>query len=151
MKEPDIDPMFLANKIYPPSYLSLEFMLNRYGIIPDTPWTYTSISSKKTKFFENEFGNFSYQQIKKGLFTGYNTQNRGGMSFNMATPEKTIMDFIYFNKNKFIPKFNYWQELRIDEDFKFNKKIINFYKKLFGDKKVNILIDSLLKYQKDAQ
>lgn len=151
IEEHNIDPMSLAGKIYKPSYLSLEFALNHYGIIPDIPGTYTSVSSRKTKFFKNEFGNFSYQKVKEGLFTGYKTVSSGKVSFNVATPEKAIMDFIYFNKNKFIPEFNYWQELRIDEDFKFNKKIINSYKKLFRDKKVNILIDSLLNYQKNAR
>lgn len=150
-KENEIDPLTFASKIYAPSYLSLEFMLNRYGIIPDIPWTYTSISSRKTKFFENSFGNFSYQQIKKELFTGYITESRGGISFNLATPEKTIMDFIYLNKNRFIPKPDFWQEMRIDEEFIFNRKAILFYKKLFNDKKVDALIDTLLIYQKNAR
>ncbi len=150
-KENEIDPLTFASKIYAPSYLSLEFMLNRYGIIPDIPWTYTSISSRKTKFFENSFGNFSYQQIKKELFTGYITESRGGISFNVATPEKTIMDFIYLNKNRFVPKPDFWQEMRIDEEFHFDRKAILFYKKLFNDKKVDALIDTLLIYQKNAR
>jgi len=151
IEENNVDPVALAGKIYAPSYLSLEFALNYYGIIPDIPHTYTSISSKKTKFFQNRFGNFSYQKVKNGLFTGYEDVTDKRLSFNIAIPEKAVMDFIYLNKNKLIPEFDFWKEMRIDEEFKFDREKISFYKKLFRDKKVDTLINSLLKYQKDVR
>jgi len=151
IEENNIDPIALAGKIYSPSYLSLEFALNYYGIIPDIPWTYTSVSTKKTKHFSNQFGNFSYQKIKNNLFTGYKSVTNGKLSFNLATPEKALMDFIYLNKSRLIPEHNFWQEMRINEEFRFSKKNLDFFKKLFHDKKVSALISTLLKYQKDAR
>jgi hypothetical protein len=41
--------------------------------------------------------------------------------------------------------------MRIDEEFKFKKKKLEFYKKLLNDKKVDNLIESVLSYQKDAR
>ncbi len=150
-REKEINPMALAEKIYSPSYLSLEYALNYYGIIPDIPGTYTSVSSRKTMNFKNDFGYFSYQKIKPEFFTGYQPLTDKGVSFALAYPEKAIMDYIYFNKNKLATKFEFWEEMRINEDFKFDKKRIEFYKKIFHDKKIDVLVDSLLKYQKNAR
>lgn len=149
--ENEIGPMAMSSKIYEPSYLSLEFALNYYGIIPDIPGTYTSVTSKKTMNYKNQFGNFSYQKIKGELFAGYTTLTDKNVSFNIATPEKAIMDFIYLNKSSLVAKFDFWKEMRIDEDFNFNRKRIESYKKLFKDKKINNLVDSLLDYQKNAR
>ncbi len=147
----EIDPMVLAEKIYEPSYLSLEFALNYHGIIPDIPGTYTSVTSRTTKYFKNPFGNFTYQKIKAEFFTGYETRNDKNISFNIATPEKALIDYLYLNKNKVRPDADFWKEMRIDEDFKFKKAKLDLYKNLLNDKKVNGLIDSVLNYQKDAR
>ena len=146
-----IDPVVLAEKIYAPSYLSLEYALNYYGIIPDIPGTYTSVSTRKTENFKNEFGNYSYQQIKKELFIGYESVESDFSSYKIATPEKALLDYLYLNRNKFVPEFDFWKELRIDENFKFDEKEIEKYKKLFNKKKVSLLVDNLLKYQKNAR
>lgn len=147
----EINLLALASKIYAPSYLSLEFALNYYGIIPDIPGTYTSVTSRKTLAYLNEFGNFTYQKIKSDLFFGYVMQKDRNATFYIATPEKAILDYLYLNKNKLVAQENFWRELRIDEDFRFDLKKIGEYKKLFNDKKVTRLIDSLLLYQKNAR
>jgi len=147
----EINPMVLAGKIYDPSYLSLEFALNYHGIIPDIPGTYTSVAPRTTKYFKNRFGNFTYQKIKSDFFNGYETRNEKNISFNIATPEKALVDYLYLNKNKITADFNFWKEMRIDEEFKFEKKKMEFYKKLLNDKKVDNLIESVLSYQKNAR
>lgn len=147
----EINPMVFAGKIYEPSYLSLEFALNYYGIIPDIPGTYTSVTSKTTKYFKNYFGNFVYQKVKAGFFTGYETKNEKNVSFNIATPEKALIDYLYLNKNKIKGDANFWREMRIDEDFKFKKNRLEFYNTLLSDKKVSNLIKSVLEYQKNAR
>jgi len=146
----EIDPMVFAEKIYNPSYLSLEFALNYYGIIPDIPGTYTSVTSRKTKYFKNQFGNFTYQKIKAEFFTGYEAKNDNNVSFNIATPEKALVDYVYLNKNRIKDDIYFWKEMRIDEDFKFKKKKLDLYKNLLNDKKVDKLIESVLNYQKNA-
>lgn len=150
-RKKEINPMVLAEKIYSPSYLSLEFALNHYGIIPDIPGTYTSVSSRKTMNFKTNFGYFSYQKIKPEFFVGYQPIVEKNVSFNLAYPEKAILDFLYLNKRRLKADPAFWNEMRIDEDFKFDKKKIEFYKRIFRDKKVDVLIDSLLEYQKNAR
>ncbi len=147
----EINPILLAGKIYEPSYLSLEFALNYYGIIPDIPGTYTCVTSRTPKYFKNAFGNFSYQKVKPEFFTGYESRSEKNISFNIATPEKALLDYLYLNKHKIKNDFNYWKELRIDEDFKFEKKKIDLYKNILKNKKVNELINGVLSYQKNAR
>lgn len=150
-KEREIDLMTIACKIYSPSYLSLEFALNYYGIIPDIPGTYTSVTSRKTKKFRNNFGNYSYQKVKKEFFIGYKVLEINNISFNFATPEKALLDYLYLNKNRFLPREDFWRELRIDEDFKFDTKMLDDYMKLLKNKKTETLLSSLLSYQKNAR
>lgn len=147
----EIDPMILARKMYEPSYLSLEFALNYYGIIPDIPGTYTSVTSRTTKYFKNSFGNFTYQKVKPDFFTGYEARIEKNVSFNIATPEKALVDYLYLNKNTIKDDFDFWKEMRIDEDFKFKKNRLDLYKNLLKNKKVNKLIESVLNYQKNAR
>lgn len=147
----EINPMDFAGKIYEPSYLSLEFALNYYGIIPDIPGTYTSVTTKTTKYFKTTFGHFSYQKIKADFFTGYENRMEKNVSFSIATPEKALIDYLYLNKNKIAADFYFWKEMRIDEDFKFQKKKLELYKNILNDKKVNRLLASVLDYQKNAR
>jgi hypothetical protein len=66
-------------------------------------------------------------------------------------PEKAVMDYLYLNKDKLAAEEAFWKEMRIDEEFKFRKTKIEEYKRLLSDKKVDELINSLLKYQKNAR
>lgn len=147
----EINPMVFAEKIYEPSYLSMEFALNYYGIIPDIPGTYTSVTARTTKYFKNSFGNFTYQKVKTDFFTGYEARIEKNVSFNIANPEKALIDYVYLNKNSIKDDIEFWKEMRIDEDFKFKKKKLDLYKKLLNDKKVNKLIESVLSYQKNVR
>src|SRR5690554_1007781 len=47
---------FAANKIYNPSYISLEFALAYYGFIPEESFTITSVSSRNTADFQTKIG-----------------------------------------------------------------------------------------------
>lgn len=87
---------FLANKLYQPSYISLEKALAHYGIIPETVYTITSITSKPTREFETPKGVFSYQKVKQKLFTGYVPKQVEGNVVLFAEPEKALVDYLYF-------------------------------------------------------
>lgn len=63
-----IDEYILANKLYQPSYVSLESALEYYGIIPDVTQAVTSINLTTFKKFSNEFGRFYYSKIQQSLF-----------------------------------------------------------------------------------
>lgn len=87
---------FLANKLYQPSYISLEKALSHYGIIPETVYSITSITTKPTREFKTPKGIFSYQRIKKEAFVGYEPKDIGGTTVFFAEPEKALADYLYF-------------------------------------------------------
>ena len=93
---------FLAGQLYTPSYISMEYALSYYGIIPEQTITLTSITTKKTAKFENTIGAFTYQTIAPHAFKGFKTvKDESGLTFFIAEPEKAVIDFIYLNLSKF--------------------------------------------------
>lgn len=93
----DLEKYTIANLIYEPSYLSLESALSIYGIIPETVFAITSVSSNKTKVFYTDIGPFSYKRIKPSLFFGYTVINRAKICYRIADLEKALLDFLYLN------------------------------------------------------
>lgn len=88
---------FTANKIYAPSYISLEIALKHYGLIPEEIFQITSVATKKTTRFETPIGNFSYKQIKPSLYWGYKLVDFGTQRILFAEPEKAILDYLYIH------------------------------------------------------
>lgn len=88
----------LANLIYGPSYLSLEYALSFYQLIPERVETVTSITLQKTKSYDTPMGRFTYRHVKTPYY-GYGLRNKvlpDGRGFLIACPEKAIADKVYF-------------------------------------------------------
>lgn len=84
----------LANLIYGPSYISLEFALQFHGLIPERVEEVTSITPGRSRRFDTPLGVFSYRHVSMPVF-------RQGMdrvalpddrAFLIATPEKALAD-----------------------------------------------------------
>ena len=86
----------IANKLYQPSYISLESALSHYGIIPEIVYTITSVTTKPTREFKTPKSVFSYQRIKKSVFAGYSPVVIEGSVVLLAEPEKALADYLYF-------------------------------------------------------
>ncbi|MBN1897697.1 MAG: hypothetical protein JW827_02885, partial [Spirochaetes bacterium] len=92
-----LSPYILINELYNPSYVSLEFALNHYGLIPEAAGSFTCITTNKTKTFKNQLGVFIYHRIKKHYFFGFTkNQSADGHDYFLAQPEKAVLDFIYY-------------------------------------------------------
>lgn len=87
----------MANKIYSPSYISLESALSFYGIIPEGVYHVTSISTRRTYTFNTEEAIFSYRTLKPGLFFGYHLINAHNKAYKFAEAEKAVLDYFYLN------------------------------------------------------
>jgi len=86
----------IANKIYTPSYVSLEYALSFYNIIPETVYSVTSITSKTTREFVINNVSYTYSKIKKSAFTGYIKKYFNGQMALIAEQEKAFIDYLYF-------------------------------------------------------
>lgn len=86
----------IANALYKPSYLSLEYVLSRYGIIPESTYSITSITTRSTIDFFVMGKEFLYRKIKKEAYTGYMPEKIDGKTVFIADPEKALIDYLYF-------------------------------------------------------
>jgi len=88
---------FVANKIYSPSYISLESAMSYHGIIPEAVYSISSVTTNKTKTFDTPLGCMLYKTIRPGLFFGYRLIYDKSRPVKIAGPEKAILDFFYLN------------------------------------------------------
>ncbi len=86
----------IANKLYYPSYISFEYALMFYSIIPETVYSITSATSKTTRNFIIENIEYDFYHIKKQAFTGYIKKNIADQLVYLAEPEKALADYLYF-------------------------------------------------------
>lgn len=129
---------FIANKLYEPSYLSLDFALSYHRIIPENVYEMTSITSKATRTFETLGQIYSYRCIKKNAFTGYAVEKQKGYSFFMADAEKAFVDAHYFRMIDGLKPME-----RLDRKKINRKKALN-YAKLFDNPRLVTIIKTLL-------
>lgn len=94
----------VAYAMYPPSYLSLEWALSWYGIIPERSVTLTSVGTRATRTFSNSLGRFSYRTVKPSLFWGYRTESMKGLDVYLAEPEKALCDLWYLSSGDWTPE-----------------------------------------------
>lgn len=94
----NIDPIFLAGSILSPSYISFEYALSYYGLIPEKVVAITSASLqiRKNKTFNNCFGRFEYSDIPSNAFSsGLCLIENDSYAFKIASKEKALCDSLY--------------------------------------------------------
>lgn len=110
----DIKIEFMAFNMYQPSYVSLEWALSYYGLIPEMVYNCTSITTKPTRTFENKFGAFIYRHIKPSMFFGYKKMDEQGLPYLLAEAEKALIDYAHLNMHRIKDKGDV-EELRLNE------------------------------------
>lgn len=88
----------LASSIQPRSYLSFEWALSYYGLIPERVVSITSASFMKHKniTINNIFGRYEYSDIPiKAFSEGTTLLEEGEYSVRIATKEKALCDSLY--------------------------------------------------------
>ena len=91
---------YLANVIRTPSYISSWAALQYYNLATEAVHSITSVTPKVTRNFETKAGNFSYQSIKKDLFSDFSF-TKGKFDFFIASPWKALFDLLYFRTHQF--------------------------------------------------
>ena len=124
---------YVANRIYPPSYISLHSALSFYGMIPEEVVQLTSVTTLKTARFENDFGTFHYQNVKTPFYFGFEIKTiQSGRGLLFATPEKALLDLLYLNP--YYRTEQDMEELRLDEDYMQNElnreRLMNYLSKI---------------------
>ncbi len=141
----------IANKIYFPSYISLESAFSYYNIIPEGVYSVTSITTRKTFKPAGSFTNFNYKKIKEEYFFGYKLIEFKSRYFKIASLEKSIIDYFYFNPKK--DSSNDFYEMRLNTSSlpeQINLKIIKNYLEIFNKKSLTRCVNNLLEFIKNA-
>lgn len=136
-----VDHCLLASSILSPSYLSFDWALSYYGLIPERVFAITSASLKirKNKTFINKFGRYEYSDIPVDAFSeGLTYLENGEYIVKIATKEKAICDSL--SKWRVVRNIKDLKELLFDDkridkeefstcDFKLMIRLAYLYKK----------------------
>ena len=117
------NPGFLyANVLYGPSYISFEYALSYYGLIPETVYVYTSATfkKKKKKTYQNLFGTYTYRDIPEKAYPFDILLIEDNIyPYSIASSEKALCDKLYTLKSiRTIKdlKIVLFEDLRIDKN-----------------------------------
>jgi len=138
--------LYVANRIYRPSCISLHTAMAFYGLIPEAVVSIVSVSTLKTASFTNDLGSFSYKKLSEKLFTGFDHMPfLKDKTILMASPEKALLDLLYlypfYNAEKDV------LDLRLDSDMlheninvsKLRELLTNFENKAM-ERRTNLLL-----------
>ena len=147
----------LATAIYGPSYLSFDYALFHYGLIPEKVVNYTcaTLNKRKKKIFQNDFGTYIYRDIPKRVyFLEVHLVIEGNYSYQIASKEKALCDKLYTLsplKNQNELKTLLFKDLRIDEDEfkKLDYNIINKLASLYNSTNVKLLAKYMRRYENE--
>lgn len=139
----------IANLLYGPSYVSMEWALSFYGMIPERVHTVTSMTLGRNKEYHTSVGDFSYATLSSKSYSIGITQKKshdfvGG--FLIASPEKALADMV-FKTCKYLEKDQLKNELleskRIDQEcfHELNKGLLQDIAKSYRSKPVYYLAD----------
>ena len=125
----------LSGSIYGPSYISFEYALAYYGLIPERVSTITcaTFNKKKKKKYDTDFGVFTYRDVPDIAYPEeILLKTVKDYSYQIATPEKALCDKLYtlspINNYDNLEKMLF-SDLRIDEE-EFENLDVNKIEKL---------------------
>ena len=144
----------LANLVYGPSLLSINYALAWYGLIPERVDVLTSITSGRSRHFNTPLGRFSYTHLSQERFTfGATIQKSNTGNWLITEPIKALADKVWTDK-RFQPTSpasyaDYlFEDLRIDEATLagvYNKFNMNNLVHAYSTRKVTWMVEFLSK------
>jgi len=127
-------PEELACLLYPPTYISLEYVLQRSGVIFQYDSAITNVSYL-TREIEIDSQTLRYRQLKGEILVNtagiiLNTNN-----INIATPERAFLDMLYLNGRYYFDNLHVLNRQKIEE-------LLPVYNSQALTKKVNTLLQN---------
>jgi predicted transcriptional regulator of viral defense system len=134
--------------LVPQSYVSLEYILQRSGVLTEITYPITGITPKNTRKIENNIGTFVYRHIKSSLYDGFSQVNYFGVLYNQASMSKALFDYFYFRplpQRARTRKVNLAHDLRLNlADFSPHQRDeFAEYVEQSGSKKMAFVLDNL--------
>jgi len=138
----------LANMIFGPSYISLDYALYYHGLIPERVEAVTSAACGRGRRFSTPVGLFIYRRIPMRAYPmGIDqVELEGGRTFLIAIPEKALADKIHEDRGTGVRSQAEMKEylltqLRIDPGAleRLDGKILALIAARYGSRKIRLL------------
>jgi hypothetical protein len=97
---PDFSGRELINTLRPESYLSLETVLRDSGISTQSPTVLTCVTPGRPGEFRAKSVSISFRRISKNLFWGFQEKRTRYGKYNIAEPEKALLDWVYLRRQE---------------------------------------------------
>jgi len=140
-------PFLVANRLQHSSYVSLQSALAYYGLIPETVNTTVSVTTGRPERLETPLGIFEFQHIKTNLLFGYQMTDLGDQEALVATPEKALLDLVYFQSGGESAK--YLHALRLQNLDRLNLDRLKKQTEVFASPKMRAATKNLLQLIQD--
>lgn len=142
----------IANLVYGPSAISLDYALSYYRLIPEKVTTITSVTTGRSRVYETPLGRFSYTHVPQHSFSyGLTIEKPGNYQWLIALPIKALADKVWTDK-RFSPsspasfESYLFDDLRIDETTLLSsltaEKLLEIKEK-YSTRKVGWMVDFL--------
>ena len=122
----------LACRIYIPSYISLEYVLQQAGVVFQYNSQITSVSYL-SRTIDIETNSYVFRKVKGEILVDTNGIIRLENGVNIATPERAFLDVLYLNANYNFDNLN-----------PLNKELIIKLLPIYNSKKMNDRVKKLL-------
>lgn len=138
----------LANLIYGPSYVSIDYALSHYGMIPERVENVTSVTTGENRRFSTPLGVFTYRSLPVRRFApGIELAGADDAHFLMASPEKALVDKVWTDK-RFRPTSLKQYGLYLFEDLRLDEGILTALQpdrlsaiaQAFSSRKIDLLV-----------
>ena len=142
------DKEVIANICYNPSYISFEYALSYYGVIPEVVSTFTSATfgKKNNKIYHMKDSTFDYRSVPDEVFPMgiLIMKNSKDISYKIASKEKALCDLLYSKypvRSIKDLKILLFEDMRIDENelLKMNVEFIKEIAPLYHSNSLNVL------------
>jgi hypothetical protein len=150
----------LANLIYGPSYISLDYALSYYGLIPESVVVVTSVTLSRSSRFDTPLGLFTYRRLSSRKYSiGIDQKTlEDDQHFLIATPAKALADKVWTD-HRFTPRriedFRAYlnDDLRVDPNVlnRIDETLLEAIADQYGSRKVNLLREYLLENRGTGQ
>jgi hypothetical protein len=93
----------IASALLSPSYVSLEYVLQKHNLLTEATYAITSVTTKSSRRFNNGVGTFVYHTVIKNLYFGFEKKTFGRNVYSEARPAKALFDFLYLRSASLDP------------------------------------------------
>lgn len=115
--------MLIANILYGPSYISLEYALAYYQAIPESVAEISSVTTRRSKSTDTPLGCYSYTHVPLPYYSyGIQSHSVDGQQYALlASPEKALMDTVVCTRKLLLRSRkdarSWLMDMRLDEEW----------------------------------